>query len=186
MIQLPPVRWLAAGCAQADEARKVREARPNWGPRIRDYLANCDPPIPCPAAWCAAAVQFWTDTACRAWGVRNPLDDVGREAYVRDYAALATERGWIVPPSMADLGDLILFDWQGTGWDHIGLVLRPPNDEGAVLTVEGNTGPPTGSQRDGDGVYLKTRSTRAGYKILCVRWDGEIPREMDPPQLRAA
>lgn len=182
------VRHLAASCAQADEARGIREARPNWGPEIRAYLANCDPPISSAAPWCAAAVQYWTDLACRAWGVVNPLDAVLREAYVQDYFDLAQSRGWAIPDSMVDVGDLALFRFPGgpARWNHIGIVTRPPDAKGLFMSVEGNTGDPDKDQRDGDGVYLKTRSTAGSYRTVFVRWDRDVPLRIDPPAVKLA
>lgn len=188
-LATPLLRYLAAGIALADAARGVRETAPNWSQDIRAYLLNCDPPIARPVPWCAAAVQYWTDRAARNAGVRNPLDDIGREAYVPDYFAVAKERGWVIPEGMADVGDLVLFQFP-TGprrWNHIGLVTRPADRMGRLGTVEGNTGDPEQDQRDGDGVYHKNRSVRANYRTCFIRWDRDvvIPPAGDLAQLVA-
>lgn len=188
-----PVRYLAAACALAEEARKVRETKPNWGPEVRAYLANCVPPIKHPAPWCAAFVQAMTDRAAKAWDITNPLDAVEQEAYCPSYAALAKEKGWIIPGQQADIGDLVLYNFGRKRWDHIGIVTRPANKAGAFATVEGNTGDPKQDQRDGDGVYRKLRSMYGSYHTLFIRWDRDVPpynppalSQMPPPIRKAA
>lgn len=187
-VILPHVRYLAASCALAEEARKVRETSPNWSKDIRLYGLNCEPPITFPIPWCAAFVQYITDKACRAWGVRNPLDDVKREAYVPDYAKLAADKGWVIPPTMVDVGDLVLFRFPGgpSRWNHIGIVTRPPDEWGQFTTVEGNTGDPSKDQRDGDGVYIKARSIRHNYQTMFVRWDRNAHSNPNLRPLKAA
>jgi hypothetical protein len=61
-------------------------------------------------------------------------------------------------------GDLVFFDWYGTGIDHIGLVVAV-NKDGTYQTVEGNTSAgDSGSQRNGGGVYQRTRKAHiAGF-----------------------
>lgn len=187
-LAVPMLRYLAVGVALGDAARGVRETSPNWGPDVRAYLANCDPPIKVPSAWCAAAVQSWTDKAARAAGVPNPLDAVEGEAYVLDYFRLAQARGWVIAPSMADTGDLILYQFEGgpRRWNHIGLVVQPPDRQGLVHTVEGNTGDPSKNQRDGDGVYQKVRSIRSSYQTCFIRWDRDVAIPADAPPLQLA
>jgi muramidase (phage lysozyme) len=60
-------------------------------------------------------------------------------------------------------GDLVFFDWDGHGIDHVGIVVS--SDGKNVKTVEGNTSSSgSGSQRNGDGVYSKSRSSKiVGY-----------------------
>lgn len=185
-LAAPVLRHLAAGIALGEAARGVREESTNWGKDIRLYLLNCVPPVTRPSPYCAAFVQYVTDRACRQAGIRNPLDDVVREAYVADYAALATARGWVVPSSLADVGDLVLYRFAGgpARWNHIGLVVNPPNVRGEMETVEGNTGPNTGDPRDGDGVYRKARSVFASYQTMFVRWDRDVL--LPPIELRIA
>lgn len=185
-LAAPLLRHLAVGIALGEAARGVREESPNWGEDIRAYLAACDPPIKVPAPYCAAFVQACTDKAARQAGIANPLDDVVHEALVADYAVLAKARGWVVPSTLADTGDLILFRFAGAAprWNHIGLVVSPPNRQGLVETVEGNTGDPRQDQRDGDGVYRKTRSIHASFQTMFVRWDKDV--RLPPIHLKLA
>lgn len=173
---VPVLRPIAVGVALQEAARGVKEDSPNWSRDIRAYLLNCEPKIHTPVPWCAAFVQYVTDVACRRSGIVNPLDAVKREAYVPDYFDLAKDRGWVIPDTMANMGDLVIFQFNvgPRRWNHIGLVHLPPDKHGKFTTVEGNTGDPSQDQRDGDGVYVKERSVRATYRTCFVRWDRDV------------
>lgn len=66
-------------------------------------------------------------------------------------------------------GDYVYFKWPGVSHDpcdHIGVLVSKP--VGEVQCVEGNTSPGSGgSQNNGGGVYLRTRSV--GYVVAYVR-----------------
>lgn len=166
------LQLVALGVAIAEVDHEVRETGgQNRGPRIRRYLANCEPPLPEGNPWCAAATQYCSDVAARALGLANPLDEVRLEAYVQSYYDWASARGLLVTASQTQPGDLVLFNFRGVRWDHIGFVLEPPLRQGdrwrPVRTVEGNTN--DGGSRDGDGFYLKAREVRENRTIF-VRW----------------
>lgn len=157
--------------AIADLNRGVRETRPNWGPRIEQYLKNCEPPINAPAAWCAAAVQMWSDEAADALAVANPLDGVKQEALVQSYANWANERQMFVPPEDAEPGDLVIYSFSGTRYDHIGVLWRTPSewsrkDPGYFFAVEGNTDGTGGRE----GVEVAGRRRRVGGMVRFARW----------------
>lgn len=64
-------------------------------------------------------------------------------------------------------GDLAFFDFPGDGVDrisHIGIVAEVK--DGEVITIEGNTAPTGGDQRNGGMVMIKTRSFGAGSSIV--------------------
>lgn len=80
------------------------------------------------------------------------------------------------------LGDLAFFDFPHDGVDrisHIGIVVKIENDE--VITVEGNTAPSGGDQRNGGMVMIKTRAFGKGSSIVgfarpkFVPYKGEYP-----------
>lgn len=166
------IRATALGVAACDADHRVRESGGNnRGPRIRQYLENLDPPIAAAAPWCAAAVQYWSDVAARVLGTDNPLDAVRLEALVQSYY---DEFGHLeVAPYEAEPGDLVLFEFGDAGrWNHIGLLAQPPNPQGHLWTVEGNTSDQ--NQRDGDAVVVKPRDLNAGYPVVFLTWgDGE-------------
>jgi len=162
------LRYATLGAALGDLARGVRETSTNWGDDVERYLRNAG--INLPAAWCAAFVQYEADAAAKGLGVRNPLDDVKREALVLDYAAWADGIGGLraVP---VDYGDLALFAFAAPErWNHIGLVVRPPKGLAAgdeFLSVEGNTDDAGG--REGIKVAIRTRKVVPG-RVRFVRW----------------
>ena len=167
------LREVALGCALGEAGPGVREqGGNNSGPDVLAYLANAG--IRVPAAWCAAFVQAMTDRAAHLLSVRNPLDDVEREALVADYVALARARGWIVGPEAARRGDLVAFRFGNppAAWNHIGIVMDRPvrarTGWSAFWSAEGNTGAAGG--RDGDGVYLKIRSYDP-ERVCFIAWD---------------
>lgn len=165
---------VALGVALAEAERGVHEeGGNNRGADIRKYLAACDPPINVAAPWCAAFCQWATDVAAEAMGIPNPLDAVKLEAYVQSYHDWAKAQNRLVYISAAKPGDLILYNFGGTRWDHIGIVLRLLPG-GMIACVEGNTSPGVGAtnqerERDGDGVFVKTRII-SRQPIAIVRW----------------
>jgi len=69
-----------------------------------------------------------------------------------------TDRKQIVPVDEARAGDIVFFHFgSGTRANHVGIVIENRPDKNYMITCEGNTSDPKGSQRDGDGVYVKTR-----------------------------
>lgn len=156
------------GCAIRDADLGVgEEGGNNEGPRIREFLANTDPPINIAAPWCAAAVQYWSDLAARRLKIPNPLDEVRLEAYVQNY--FDTLRHLEIAPGLVQQGDLVLFSFGGERWDHIGLVVTPPSVGVSLFeTVEGNTS--AESERDGDAVAVKARRLDAGYRVTFIDW----------------
>ena len=177
------LRDVALGTAIGECVNRVREVGgDNDGEKVREYLSNAG--IPVPAPWCAAFIQWATDGAARYLSTDNPLDDVTREALVADYVSLAEERGWVIEAHEARGGDLVAFKFSGADrWNHIGFVedaVPYVTQAGEIeyapfRTVEGNTSPGVGEsteeeEREGDGVYRKTRRVRAGRTIF-LRWD---------------
>jgi hypothetical protein len=177
-VRVPiPLRHLALGMALGELGRGVREEGPNWSPRIQAYHENLDPPIRLTSqqgyAWCAMFVQMVADEAARTHGLRNPLDDVVREALVLDYYTLAKARGWLIEPALADAGDLVIYDFpdNAKSWDHIGLVVQPPARGRSFLAIEGNTDRHGGRE----GVEVAIRPRELGrYPVVFARWDEGI------------
>lgn len=159
------LRWMTLGCAGMDARWKVHERTANAGPEVTEYLRNAG--INVAAPWCAAAVQFWSDTAAGLLAVKNPLDDVKLEAYVQSYFQWADESHALVKESQALPGDLVLYSFGKKRWDHIGLLLDTPVD-GSFRAIEGNTNAAGG--REGDGVLVRLRGTKKGYPVQFVRW----------------
>lgn len=80
-------------------------------------------------------------------------------------------------------GDLVFFDFPGDGVDkisHIGILMQVNKSD--IWTIEGNTAPHGGSQRNGGMVLAKVRSTGKGTPIVAygrpkfLPYSGELPK----------
>lgn len=122
-------------------------------------------------AWCAAAVSYWIKTSTRILS-----DSLGADIAISSPLQLSesvcnfyfnnSEKYRLSKPQV---GSLILWrrwangksTWQG----HIGIVADIVNDD-VVRTIEGNTSSDGPNQREGDGVFLKSRSITRHYGSL--------------------
>lgn len=102
-------------------------------------------------AWCAIFC-WWTFQQA---GVGNLIPKSAYTPAIADW--FRARRQWGTVPAV---GALALFDFPGDQVNrisHIGIV-EAVNRDGSVICIEGNTAPGTaGSQRDGGGVYRRTR-----------------------------
>lgn len=130
----------------------VRETRTNGGPRIVEYQ-KATWLEPGAWAWCAAFV---------CWCVRDAALGGGDYSFELPQTAGAWDfENWcraqdntvrLRKPPADDIraGDILVYTFS-----HIGIATGPPDKDGNVPTVEGNT---NGSgSREGDGVYAKLR-----------------------------
>ncbi len=66
------------------------------------------------------------------------------------------------------IGDIVFFDFPGgQAIDHVGIVIKVKEEDGLVVTIEGNTSPdtkPTGSQANGGEVAKKVRAYKSKNK----------------------
>lgn len=161
-------RLRALDFALAEAKAGVHEVgAPNRGPRVDQYQeADTLPGVG--YAWCQA-FQNW------CWKQATGQLLAGGTASVGVFNSYAKQRGWHV--SRPFRGDHILYDF-GSGWatDHVGMIdkvfrLGPWF---VVRTVEGNTsGSSAGSQSNGGGVYVNTRTVHAS-KVVFVRVPGTV------------
>lgn len=129
----------------------VKEVGRNDGPEVREWLrrVNRFPPAP----WCAAFAWCMLDDACKALGIRHPIEPV---AGVHLFAQLAKEKhAWTDVPGPG----FIFFidhgrDAHGYRLGHCGIVIEL-HANGTLSTIEGNTNEAGG--REGDCVAVKTR-----------------------------
>lgn len=115
--------------------------------------------------WCGAFVHY----VLAELGVAGKPSDITRIFYTPAIVADARSLGWWRDDSslsQAKPGDLVLFDFDGTGnAKHVGFIEKMVGN-GVVQTIEGNTSPGVaGSQNDGGGVYRRWRDTKTvmGY-----------------------
>ena len=139
----------------------------NHGPWVKKFLAAVG--LPEGYAWCDAFQSFEMEGAA---GHRLPIES----ASVGQTYATGKQLGWAVTKPAR--GDLVFYDFNGNGQfdDHIGLVVKVVSI-GPTLTletVEGNTSSGlSGSQGDGDGVFLRRRIVSA-KSVGFIRIPGEV------------
>lgn len=144
----------------------------NLGPYVQQIQRLGSELSPGAWPWCAAATS-WA-YRCAGWKSWAAFVRSHHEAWVPDWVRAAREGRYgmrIVSPRLARRGDAICFDWQGDRThDHIGLIRSRPNLATLnVPTVEGNTSPGTsGSQDDGGGMWLRTRSAAAPQILIRI------------------
>lgn len=174
------LRDAAVGIALGERANDARETGGNnRGPAVEKYLRSCG--ISIPAAWCMAFVFWSAEKAAEHLQTENPLRNVPLRALVASLIDTARRREWIIPASVAEPGDIVAFQW--SSGNHVGFLLEPPpvvfgagrTHTGPFWTLEGNTDQDVGldneeRQREGDGVFVKTRRATTG-RVHFIRWD---------------
>jgi hypothetical protein len=132
--------------ANLADHQMVREVGVNRGPWVERFLKATGLGAGFP--WCAATIAWCCDTL----GIERPKSGA---AAVRIWVSWAKKTGRIIPISEAKRGDLLfLLNRNLTG--HIGVCQGVDGDQ--INSIEGNTSSgQRGSQRDGDGLYRRTR-----------------------------
>lgn len=107
----------------------------NSGPQVNNYLASVG--LGPGNAWCAA-FAYWVYQS--VFGNKNPLTKTG---LVLTQYEFAKSKGWTVPISQAQPGDLAIFNWSGRittdpSQYHIGIVTQILNGEPQMIS--GNYG----------------------------------------------
>lgn len=158
-----PIAVRAAADAELPANLTVREeGGENRGKYVEIYLAavGLGPGAP----WCGAFVRFRLEKAAGALGRTIP-DDFPDSGWTPDYAAWGKKKGLWIPAHEAHRalrGDLACFYFAAKQRiAHIGIVVSALSGN-RFITVEGNTGPSGAAgvvEREGDGVYRKSRRT---------------------------
>lgn len=104
-------------------------------------------------AWCAMFVSWVYDRA------GFPLGNIG---FTKGFAGCQSgfdffkKKGWIIPSSQAQPGDIVLFDWNGDKrYDHTGIFVSHDGGD-KFISIEGNTA--IGNDSNGGEVMKRTRS----------------------------
>lgn len=104
--------------------------------------------------WCVAFAAWVYESACKIAMVKPAIDiNLGTSDALRKAEAL----GRIKEPAEAKTGDIILMGWDGS-WRHTAIVKLPPDKNGVITTIEGNTNSAGGAE--GDGVWERTRNPK--------------------------
>ena len=128
-------------------------------------------------AWCGSFVNWCAHQA----GVKLPsmVSTAMGAARMKDVGRWHTEN--------PQPGDLVFFDFPHDGIDrisHIGIVVAV--QDGAIITVEGNTAPAGGNQRNGGMVMIKTRSLGAGSPVVGFSRPKYAPSKLEYPEVKAS
>lgn len=139
----------------------------NQGPWVKKFLAEVG--LPEGYAWCDAFQSYEEHGVA---GVKLPIES----ASVAQTYTTAKQLGWLVTRPFSR--DLVLYDLDGDGQfdDHIGILVKVLHLGPTLIlrTVEGNTSSGiAGSQGDGDGVWLRTR-TIPRSRVAFVRIPGRV------------
>jgi hypothetical protein len=173
-------RMLALGYALDAEIRHVREETENWGREVGSYLKFAGVNVPAP--WCAAFVYSMVYSGYALQGLPTPLKPVHNHAYVQSYADYARAHGMVVPATYVHPGDIVCFDFQKDGhFDHIGLVITPPDANGNFKAVEGNTNDE--GSREGFEVAIRRRNVKKDGALFInydtgAMYEGTIPERV--------
>lgn len=119
--------------------------------------------------WCAMFVSWcFAQAGCVNLIAQTPKGFAGCQSF----EAWAKSKKLTVPVKDIQAGDILLFDWYGKGIsEHTGIALGYNAHTHLVDTIEGNTGGDnTGSQSNGDGVYLKHRAPSTIRCVVRPKW----------------
>lgn len=128
----------------------------NCGPRVNEYKASTWLPADQAWPWCAAFVCWCVQATMGATGLEETSTfKRPRTAGAWDFEnwSLAQDNTtWTKKPHHGDIepGDIVIFTFS-----HIGIAVGHPEDDGTILTVEGNTD--SAGSREGGGVFKKRR-----------------------------
>ena len=101
--------------------------------------------------WCMLFVSMVLD-------MNGQIDAIGGFSYNTDIT-LGRNRNRLVGLDNARPGDIVIFNWDGGGTDHVGFVEKNLGN-GVLQTIEGNTSSgAAGSQSAGNGVWRRRRSS---------------------------
>ena len=145
--------------ALIDDATKfigVHETGYNDGPMIEIFQSIIGKPMH--QSWCVDFVQYCVNEVDKKLGTKTILFPTESSHFLWAKTDPAYRIGLPVPGCIQVWAD---YNAAGVpnGLGHVGIV-REVLSSDFVLTVEGNTSPGPGVQREGDGVYLKRRHTK--------------------------
>jgi len=124
----------------------------NCGPRVNEYKAATWLPADKPWPWCAAFICWLVREAMkgREWTFERP-ETAGAWDF-ENWSRKQDKSTWTKKPTDGDIqaGDIVVFTFS-----HIGLAIGPPDKNGNVPTIEGNTD--AAGSREGGGVFKKLR-----------------------------
>lgn len=119
--------------------------------------------------WCMLFVSMCLDEC-------GQIDTIGGFSFNTDYTVNKVRQhpdSYFVSVYDAEPGDIVIFNWDGGGTDHVGFVEKNLGG-GTLQTIEGNTSSGSyGSQSAGNGVWRRVRSCCMEYVIRPAYSDSE-------------
>jgi hypothetical protein len=129
----------------------------NCGERVNEYKATTTLRPDAPWPWCAAFICWVIKEALRSTGAKHPTSGFTRPFTagawdMENWSLRQDSTTWTRKPHHGDIkpGDIVVFKFS-----HIGFAISEPDDDGYVVTVEGNTD--SKGSREGGGVFTKRR-----------------------------
>ena len=159
-----------------DDPQPGSEAGRYWAARTgQQWLAGPSDSV----WWCMLFVSMCLDEC-------GQIDSIGGFSFNTDYTVNKVRQhptAYFVSVYDAEPGDVVIFDWDGGGTDHVGFVEKNLGG-GTLQTIEGNTSSGSyGSQSAGNGVWRRVRNSSIAYVIRPAYSDGGA--KSGPADIRA-
>lgn len=134
----------------------------NHGPRVEEYQKSVEGFKADGQSWCMAFVQ---------WGISNVecLRNISSPILKHEHCMTVWNKSpesMRVPVDKVFPGCIIIWQHDGTSNGHTGVVVAVTDNN--FGTVEGNTSPGNGIDRNGDGVYARVRTKKGGGGMTVV------------------
>lgn len=157
-----------------DDPQAGSEAGRYWAARTgQQWLAGPSDSV----WWCMLFVSMCLDEC-------GQIDAIGGFSFNTDYTVNQVRQhpdAYFVSVYDARPGDVVIYNWDGGGTDHVGFVEKNLGG-GTLQTIEGNTSSGDyGSQSAGNGVWRRVRSHSIAYVIRPAYSDSEEPSAPSGP-----
>ena len=149
-----------------DDPQPGSEAGRYWAERTgQQWLAGPSDSV----WWCMLFISMCLDEC-------GQIDAIGGFSFNTDYTVNQVRKhpeAYFVSVYDARPGDIVIYDWDGGGTDHVGFVEKNLGG-GTLQTIEGNTSSGDyGSQSAGNGVWRRVRNHSIAYVIRPAYTDSE-------------
>ena len=157
-----------------DDPQPGSEAGRYWAARTgQQWLAGPSDSV----WWCMLFVSMCLDEC-------GQIDAIGGFSFNTDYTVNKVRQhpdAYFVSVYDAKPGDVVIYNWDGGGTDHVGFVEKNLGG-GTLQTIEGNTSSGDyGSQSAGNGVWRRVRNHSIAYVIRPAYTDSEEPSAPSGP-----
>ena len=157
-----------------DDPNPGSEAGRYWADRTgQQWLAGPSDSV----WWCMLFVSMCLDEC-------GQIDAIGGFSFNTDYTVNQVRKhpeAYFVSVYDARPGDIVIYNWDGGGTDHVGFVEKNLGG-GTLQTIEGNTSSGDyGSQSSGNGVWRRVRNHSIAYVIRPAYSDSEEPSAPSGP-----